>query len=59
MRSDSLKKLTSVMTRLENVYKAVEELPAADQVRVLEWAQDELAGPLRSALGTPNQVGSK
>jgi hypothetical protein len=49
-RSDSLKKLTSAMSRVENAFRAVSELPAPDQARVLEWAEQEVIGPMQTAL---------
>jgi hypothetical protein len=49
-RSDSLRRLTSAMTRLENAYRVVEDLPPADRQRVLDWAEEELHRPLGQAL---------
>jgi hypothetical protein len=49
-RSESLKKLTSAMTRVENAFNVVSDLPAADRARVLSWAQDEVIGPMRDDL---------
>ena len=45
-RSASLKNLTSAMTRVENAFNVVASLPPADRARVLEWAQDEVVGPM-------------
>ena len=50
-RSESLKNLTSAMTRVENAFNAVSELPPSDRARVLDWAQDEVIGPMREELG--------
>ena len=49
-RSESLKNLTSAMTRIENAFNVVAELPASDRARVLEWAQDEVIDPMKSEL---------
>jgi len=50
-RSQSLKNLTSVMGRVENAFGAIETLPETDQLRVLQWAEDEILKPLRVKLG--------
>ena len=49
-RSQSLRNLTSAMTRLENAFKVVSELPPGDRSRVLEWAQSELVDPMQADL---------
>jgi hypothetical protein len=54
-RSDSLKKLTSVMGRFENVFDALRHLPAGDQRRVLEWVKDDQIAPVEAELTAAKQ----
>lgn len=49
-RSESLRNLTSAMTRVENAFNVVADLPPSDRARVLEWAQDEVIGPMQTEL---------
>ena len=49
-RSESLKNLTSAMTRIENAFGVVQDLPASDRARVLGWVQDEILGPMLADL---------
>jgi len=50
-RSESLRNLTSAMTRVENAFGVVQNLPPSDRARVLDWVLDEVIGPMREELG--------